>query len=155
MLQGAKGINNRKIDTKMNKMCFILQAAYDSTYLSAVYYQRKIVYLTLVGTWGLATERKNGFLVYARGSDSFLGGGAFGNDIDTIWAQVLASHKKWARHTKSQIEKVVLIMFTPRANTNEWLFQMQDEDIPYTYIGYKGGKKEVMDYYDPSEVIKL
>lgn len=49
MLQGAKGINNRKIDIKMNKMCFILQAAYDSTYLSAVYYQRKVVYLTLVG----------------------------------------------------------------------------------------------------------
>jgi hypothetical protein len=81
-----------------------------------------------------------------------IGGGAFGNDVDTIFEQILASHIKWSRHTKSQIEKVVLIMFTPRPNVNEWLMRMTDLDIPYNYIGFQKGKKEVLDSFNPMMV---
>lgn len=46
-------------------------------------------------------------------------------------------------------------MFTPRASANEWLLQMQDENIPYSYVGYKESKPQVLDSFDPSDVIAL
>eukprot|EP01127_Copromyxa_protea_P019807 TRINITY_DN6506_c0_g1_i1.p1 TRINITY_DN6506_c0_g1~~TRINITY_DN6506_c0_g1_i1.p1 ORF type:complete len:458 (-),score=100.41 TRINITY_DN6506_c0_g1_i1:182-1555(-) len=128
MLQGTNGINNRKLDAKQYKMRFILQAAYDSTYLSAVYHERQTLFLT------------------------FVGGGAFGNDIDLIWNQILKSHQKWARHTKSKISKVVIIMFSPRPNVNNWVQQMTEQNIPYNYIGYREGKKELLASFVPPEL---
>ena len=65
----------------------LLRAAYESTYLSAIYRKREVLYLTLVG------------------------GGVFGNPIDMIVEELVRSHKLYSGHPQSSLKKVVLCLY--------------------------------------------
>eukprot|EP01126_Amoeba_proteus_P006595 TRINITY_DN12308_c0_g2_i3.p1 TRINITY_DN12308_c0_g2~~TRINITY_DN12308_c0_g2_i3.p1 ORF type:complete len:490 (-),score=83.98 TRINITY_DN12308_c0_g2_i3:60-1529(-) len=126
MIQGLNGKNNEQCDRKRKKMKFALQAAYDGTYLGTIRHGRKKIFLT------------------------FVGGGAFGNPHSDIFNQIVKSHKKWSRHTKSVIEKVVLVMWTPlHEHIDAWLELLKQENVPYSYIGYKHLKPKLISSYDP------
>lgn len=65
----------------------LLRAAYESTYLSAIYKQRKVLYLTLIG------------------------GGCFHNPINMILEELVRAHKLWVSHPKSKLEQVYLCLY--------------------------------------------
>eukprot|EP01127_Copromyxa_protea_P012213 TRINITY_DN3159_c0_g1_i1.p1 TRINITY_DN3159_c0_g1~~TRINITY_DN3159_c0_g1_i1.p1 ORF type:complete len:552 (+),score=76.16 TRINITY_DN3159_c0_g1_i1:185-1657(+) len=124
MIQGASGCKNNQLDKKQDKMKFILQAAYDGTYLAALANHRKKIYLTLIG------------------------GGAFGNHVDKIFAEILAAHKRWANHPASEIEKVVLVMFHPLPSAPTWLEELRANNIPCSYYQYEKGSPNLVTKYD-------
>lgn len=63
----------------------LLRASYESAYLSAIYRNRKVLYLT------------------------FVGGGVFGNPIPMILEEIVRAHKLYA--SKSELKRVVLCIY--------------------------------------------
>eukprot|EP01126_Amoeba_proteus_P059893 TRINITY_DN7874_c0_g1_i11.p1 TRINITY_DN7874_c0_g1~~TRINITY_DN7874_c0_g1_i11.p1 ORF type:complete len:170 (-),score=34.00 TRINITY_DN7874_c0_g1_i11:56-565(-) len=123
MQQGMTGEKNKHHDETFEKMNFVLQASYEATYLGALCKGRKKIFLTLVG------------------------GGVFGNNTEVIFRHLLHAHKQWAGHKMSELEKVVLVLFsgTPPAS---WLEMMKEEGVPFVYKQWVRGPNG-----EPSEQI--
>eukprot|EP00727_Mastigamoeba_balamuthi_P007682 m51a1_g3534 hypothetical protein (440) ;mRNA; r:956586-958078 len=93
--QGASGAQNSHSPQRDGLVRLALQAAYEGTYLSAIVNRRRTLYLTL------------------------LGGGAFGNDIEDIFAAIRAAHRKWSGHPASCLERVRVSLWD-RELPDEW-----------------------------------
>jgi len=70
--QGRTGIDNKKIYQSETKCRFVLDLAYQGTYLNAINNHRSQIFLTLVG------------------------GGAFANPKEWIYDAIVKAHTKWA-----------------------------------------------------------
>jgi len=73
----------------------LLRAAYDGAYLAAI-----------------NRERKNLIL-------AFIGGGSCGNPSKMIYEEMVAAHRRWARHPASQLTKVSLVLHDRGAAQSE------------------------------------
>lgn len=74
---------------------------------------------------------------------TFIGGGAFGNPIEKIVAEIIQAHTTWAAHPESRIEKVVIVMFSPLPGAEGWLTTMKASGIPCSYVQYAEGQPHV------------
>jgi len=115
MLQRATGINNKGIDAKRTKMEFILQAVYNSAYLSAIYNQREKLFLTLVG------------------------GGAFGNEFPAIFKAIHNAHVQWSKHTQCKLKKVVLVLFGQNKEVPQFMQALANSNVSVSYLIYEKG----------------
>jgi len=92
------------------KCRFVLDCAYQGTYLEAIANKRSKIFLTLVG------------------------GGAFGNKKEWIYSALLAAHKKWGIIGQSSLQKVTLVVFKSSEITNSFISTLLQEGIPHKII---------------------
>lgn len=118
MSQGRSGQQNKIHDPNRIKMRFILQAVYNSTYMSAIYNGREKLFLTLVG------------------------GGAFGNEIEEILLAIQKAHLFWTKHSMCKLQKVVLVLFAQRKEIPTFLQDLVNVDIPVSFQLYTKGIAE-------------
>uniref|UniRef100_A0A6B2LGJ6 Macro domain-containing protein n=1 Tax=Arcella intermedia TaxID=1963864 RepID=A0A6B2LGJ6_9EUKA len=105
--QGEVGISNASQPNIEKKCKFILDYAYQSTYIGAIYHQRNHIFLTLVG------------------------GGAFGNNKKWIYEALITAHKKWGQKNKSAIQHVSLILYNPSDFEEQLIDLLKHHDIDY------------------------
>jgi len=87
--QDQIGMINAADPRAEDKCRFILDYAYQSTYISAITNKRTQIYLTLVG------------------------GGVFGNKREWIYEAIIHAHKKWCVLGQSSISRVTLVLYNP------------------------------------------
>jgi len=113
--QGTSGWQNSQSTQARQKASFILKAAYDGTYLTAIDNDRKNIFLTSIG------------------------GGVFGNDQKLIYQAILNAHQKWGLHKNSSLEKVSVVLYD--SSVPEWVEDyLIKYRINYNIIYYKDGK---------------
>ncbi|KAL6057635.1 Macro domain-containing protein [Balamuthia mandrillaris] len=118
--QGFSGAQNTRTADCASKCQFILDLAYEGTYLAAIRNRRKRLFLTLIG------------------------GGVFGNRPEWIHRAILNAHLKYANHPSSCLEEVVLVLFSPSdvyRKFGEWL---RDAAVPYKWFECRKGKKHLV-----------
>eukprot|EP01124_Arcella_intermedia_P024565 TRINITY_DN4165_c0_g2_i4.p1 TRINITY_DN4165_c0_g2~~TRINITY_DN4165_c0_g2_i4.p1 ORF type:complete len:819 (+),score=199.11 TRINITY_DN4165_c0_g2_i4:42-2498(+) len=118
--QGTSGEDNKKTKNIESKCKFLLKCAYESAYVSAIYHERKKLYLTLVGA------------------------GVFGNNLDWIYESILQAHLKWARHPNCTLKTVYIVQYSDLQHSDSFLQQLRNT-IPYTFIQYNDGVPDVVD----------
>ncbi|KAH3764491.1 hypothetical protein Pelo_3597 [Pelomyxa schiedti] len=87
--QGMSGARNRKHTESEKKRRFLLDAAYQGSYLAAAVREAPSLFLTLIG------------------------GGVFGNPIPEICQAIFDAHMQVTRHPACKLNKVVLALFDP------------------------------------------
>jgi hypothetical protein len=88
--QEILGTNNSCSPQVTEKCKFILDYAYQCTYLAASVHKRTHLFLTLVG------------------------GGVFGNNKEWIYEALINAHKKWSIMGYSSIQQVTLVIYSPK-----------------------------------------
>jgi len=119
MSQGSSGSYNRQLDPQKKKCRFVLDSAYQGTYLSAIKYKREKIFLTLIG------------------------GGVFGNPHSQIFGAIVEAHKKWANNLHSNIKEVTVVLYSYYDYYGAFPNLLEDENIPYKIIQIKNGQKTV------------
>lgn len=117
--QGMSGKENRIMENSALKAQFLLHSGYEGTYLSAIYNNRKKLYLTLIG------------------------GGVFGNNQDWILDAICTTHRKWGT-VSSGLEKVVVIIFSGGL-TSDFYSELKKYNIPSKITVYEKGNPTVLD----------
>eukprot|EP01089_Gocevia_fonbrunei_P018558 TRINITY_DN6303_c0_g1_i1.p1 TRINITY_DN6303_c0_g1~~TRINITY_DN6303_c0_g1_i1.p1 ORF type:complete len:489 (-),score=94.01 TRINITY_DN6303_c0_g1_i1:24-1490(-) len=113
--QGDSGRFNKRQNNAEQKCKFILDSAYEGSYMSAIKHGKKKLFLTLIG------------------------GGAFGNNKAWIYEAILKAHLKWANHPASKLETVSLVLFAEKDVFPEWTTHLNKYGIPYQWKEYTSG----------------
>jgi len=89
LAQGRTGNENKSSHNSEDKARFLLDLAYEGTYISSIKHNRSQIFLTLVG------------------------GGVFGNPIEWILDSLIDAHKKWGIYGASSLRKITLVLWSP------------------------------------------
>jgi len=127
--QGYSGMRNAHTKGVREKCKFILDLAYEGTYLSAIANNRKTIFLTLIG------------------------GGVFGNLKSWIYSAIIEAHLKWACNKSSSLEKVVIPLFSTHDVWEPFTKVLKSQRIPYNWYNYEKGKKSLIDSFEPSTIL--
>ena len=107
-------IEHERIRTSQAKAKALLRAAYLGSYLSAIETGCENLFLTLIG------------------------GGAFGNDLQTIFIEILNAHKRIALHrNNTTLKKVELFLFKKPDFIGGFLDKLVTDGIKFTCVGVK------------------
>jgi len=99
--QGRTGSDNSRTPFVESKCRFVLDLAYQGTYLGAILHNRTQIVLTMVG------------------------GGIFGNKKEWIFDSIIKAHQKWGIEGRSSLKRVTLILFNPRDLHADFLNRLQ------------------------------
>ena len=90
--------DNEKKDAYLNRVArTLLRAAYEATYLAAIFQRRKKLFLTVVG------------------------GGSFSNPVEIVVDEMKRAHNKWANHRASRLESCQVCLHGPGEGVRELL----------------------------------
>uniref|UniRef100_A0A6B2L7E6 Uncharacterized protein n=1 Tax=Arcella intermedia TaxID=1963864 RepID=A0A6B2L7E6_9EUKA len=109
MAQGHSGRSNKSFPDSYQKAYFLLQAAYQGSYLVALENSRKKLFLTMIG------------------------GGVFGNPHELIYEAIIDAHLKFSQHPASNLEKVSLVLYSGQPSAS-FLQGLEKHGIPYTLL---------------------
>jgi len=101
IFQGRTGSDNSRCAFVEAKCRFILDMAYQGTYLGCISHNRSQIFLTMVG------------------------GGIFGNKKDWIFESILKAHQKWGIEGRSSLKRVTLVLFNPRDLSADFITRLQ------------------------------
>jgi len=123
--QGKSGAANAAAEGAEDKVRFVLDSAYEGTYLAARTHNREKIFLTLIG------------------------GGVFGNPKKWIYESMMQAHKKWGwgGEGKGSLRKVSLVLYSPADFFEELPGMLKAQDIPYRWLEYNKGERTVRDAY--------
>eukprot|EP00727_Mastigamoeba_balamuthi_P007612 m51a1_g3471 hypothetical protein (410) ;mRNA; f:745988-747517 len=111
--QDDSGDFNSTVPDCNERIKFILQAAYEGTYLSAIVNRRKTVFLTLIG------------------------GGVFHNPLPLIAEAIRNAHVRWTSHPASEIESVKITMWN-REPSEDFVAMLRASNIPVRRTVFEG-----------------
>jgi hypothetical protein len=116
--QGESGRFNKTLPHINDSCQFILNSAYNSTYLVTVAKKKKHLYLTLIG------------------------GGAFGNSRKWIFDAILNAHLKYTKNPDCAIEKVTILLFRLGELEPSFLDDLEKHKIPHKLVVYSKAQPE-------------
>eukprot|EP00727_Mastigamoeba_balamuthi_P007208 m51a1_g3107 putative guanylate kinase (737) ;mRNA; f:139385-142032 len=114
--QGESGEKNAQLPDCAERIRFVLNAAYEGTYLAALANGRKTVYLTLIG------------------------GGVFGNPIKDISDAIVSAHLRWSGHPASRLESVKVAMWS-RPAPPELVEELKAKGVPVRVTTFEGSER--------------
>eukprot|EP01087_Luapelamoeba_hula_P015350 TRINITY_DN4576_c0_g2_i1.p1 TRINITY_DN4576_c0_g2~~TRINITY_DN4576_c0_g2_i1.p1 ORF type:complete len:426 (+),score=49.23 TRINITY_DN4576_c0_g2_i1:23-1279(+) len=123
MSQGMSGMRNSCVPGGKDKASFILDSAYQGTYLAAIKNRRSHIALTLIG------------------------GGVFGNKKSDIYGSILKAHTQWGNNVESTLQKVTLVLFSSGDVYEPFTSMLQKANIPYNWYEYVAGEKRLKDSF--------
>jgi len=114
MAQGSSGWRNSTSPNASLKASFILQSAYEGTYLTAITNDRKNIFLTMIG------------------------GGVFGNHPNSIYNAILDAHLKWGLYQNNSLEKVTVVLYY--GDVPRWFEEkLKENNVNYKIVCYTNG----------------
>ena len=118
--QGASGRANAEIPASRRTAALLLEAAYRGTYLAAIRHGSRQLYLTLIG------------------------GGVFGNDIDTILSVIEKVHLEVACCEKNTtLHEVHLVLFNEPSGMIRFLHNLRDKGVEAEICAYRDGDRSI------------
>ena len=111
--QGAAGAMTKAHPNALKVATVLLRAAYQCTYLSAIANQSQELFLTMLGC------------------------GAFGNDQETVFDEIVHVHKLYATNqgfNRGNLSKVYLVMFRKTSVIETFVEKLKMEGIPYKVL---------------------
>ena len=115
--QGGSGRANKEIEGIVDKERFLLRSGYRGTYLAACLYECPKLFLTLIG------------------------GGAFGNDFDIIFDEILEAHENVGLSSYNcTVKEVHIILYSSVTGIDDFEEKLTMKKYPFKHIGYVHGK---------------
>jgi hypothetical protein len=127
IIQGLNGKRNGEVEDVETKCKFLLKCAYEGSYLSAIYHNRKKLFLTLIGA------------------------GSFGNRIEWIYEAILNAHLKWGRHPNNTVKKVIIVLYNNTSFYPPFLDSLREYSLGFNVISYEKGVPQIYQKFEPNK----
>jgi len=121
--QGPSGKTNSNSRHIISKSKFVLDSAYQGTYLAACFNKKRHLVLTLIG------------------------GGAFGNEKKWIYEAMLNAHMLWANNPASCLEKVTLVLFSQKDIYENFTTMLKEKRVPFKWFEYVDEERTLKDAF--------